>query len=335
MAIISPSQLKAQSASRLAASGGDLKRLVLLFTGVTVGLSLAVNGLNLYLNQQISTTGGLGGLGMRSVLQTIQTLLTYISTFFTPFWQAGFLFATIRAARGQQTRTGDMLQGFRRFGSILGYSLWQILISMALCFILAYVSSFLFLLTPSGTEFGQILMPLMEDGSLILSDGTMNLDALPIDTLLPTMIPLMVIYAALITVALAYVNYHLRMTSFLMLEGPARNAFASMVVSTKMMKGHKLQLLKLDLSFWWFYALEAVLLLVLYLDVLLPMLGVTLPISETAAYFLALAVYGVLELVLHLWKKAEVDVTYAAAYDLIYQEFAARYLRPNNAPGNG
>ena len=55
-------------------------------------------------------------------------------------------------------------------------------------------------------------------------------------------------------------------------------------------------------------------------------LGVQLPVSQTAAYFLVLVVYGILELALHAWKKPYVDLTYAMAYDEIYQEFAAEHL---------
>ena len=327
MANLSSARLKAQSAAYLQQEGPRLTKLVLIYTGLSVVLSLAVNGLNLFLNQQIGTTGGLGGLGMRSVLQTAQTLLSYFNTLYVPFWYAGFLFATIRAARNQSPEPRDLLQGFRHFGSILSFFLWELLITMGIGFVLVYPSSFLFLTTPSGQEFTEILLPFLESGELLLADGTINMEALPMDALGSTMLPMFLIYGILAGSAIVFVSYLLRMGVFLLVEGPYRSAFATMLVSGKMMKGHKRQMLKLDLSFWWYYAAEAVLVVILYLDVILPFLGVQLPVSQTAAYFLVLVVYGILELALHAWKKPYVDLTYAMAYDEIYQEFAAEHLK--------
>lgn len=327
MAVINYHQFKEQSRIRIQETDGGAGKLTLLFTGVSVGLSLATVGLNLFLSEQISGTGGLSGLGARSVLQTIQTLLSYFNTLFSPFWQAGFLFAMISTARGQNPVPGHMTRGVQRFGSVAGYALWQMLITMGLGFVLMYAASFLFLLTPYGTEFLDLIYPMMEDGTLVLADGTINIEALPMDTMMPMMVPMLIIYGVMMIPAYVYVSYHLRMTSFLLLEGPRRSAFASMLVSAKMMKGHKMQMLKMDLSFWWYYLLEGLLTVVLWADVLLPALGITLPVDGNTAYFLALGVYGVLAIALHLWKKPYVDVAYMYAYDAIYQEFAAQHIR--------
>ena len=131
MAILNPNELKAMSRDRIAACGDRTGKLVLLFTGVSVALTMAVSGLNLYLSEQISNTGGLGGLGMRSVLQTIQTLLSYFNTFFSPFWQAGFVYAMICVARNMMPEYSNMGRGLKRFGSVLSLSLLvNILISL-------------------------------------------------------------------------------------------------------------------------------------------------------------------------------------------------------------
>lgn len=320
MANLHPKVLKNLAVHRLEETSANPKKLVLIHTGLIVVLNLLVNGLNLLLSEQIGATGGLGGLGMRSVLETAQTILGYFSTLFTPFWQAGFLFAVVSIARGLDAQPKDLLQGFKRFGRILSYVFWQMLILMALCFGLMYLVSFVYVLTPFASDFMEILIPLMESSDFLLADGTINMDLLPVEELFMAMIPMLIMYAAVLIPVYTWISYHLRLTNFLLVEGQERGSMGAMILSIKMMKGHKWQMLKLDLSFWWYYLLEALLTVVLYLDVILPLLGMTLPINATAAYFITIALYGALELGLHLWKKAEVDVTYASAYEAIYRE---------------
>lgn len=328
MAILHPKSLKETASQRLEHTQANPRQLVLIHTGAIVVLNLVINGLNLYLNQQISTTGGLSGLGMRSILETIQTLLGYFSMFFTPFWQAGFLFAMISIVRSTDPGPGSLFQGFRRFGRIMNYVFWQIIIAILLGIAVLYLVSTLFMMTPFSAEFAELATSLMESPDILLADGTLNLEILPMDALIASLIPYFIMYGLVMIPAYAFVNYHLRMVNFLMIESIPRGAVSSMVVSSHMMRGHKWQMLKLDLSFWWYYALEMLLMLVLYLDLLLPIMGINLPVDPTVLFFITLLIYGILELGLHIWKKPQVDLTYAAAYEAIYQEFAAKHIKP-------
>lgn len=325
MARLNPSELKQESQQRLAETSANTTQLVLLTSGVIVAVNLLFTGLNMLLSQGIGGTGGLSGLGMRSVLQTAQTLLSYFANLVAPFLQAGFLYAMISIARGQSAPNSSLLRGFQRFGRILSYAIWQALILMALCFLIMYLSIFLFFLTPFSQGVAEILMPLMSESNLVLSDGSINMDLLPMEDLMVAMIPLLIGYLALLTPVVIFMEYSLRLTSFLLVEGTPRGSFSSMILSWKLMKGHRWQMFKLDLSFWWFYGLEALCAAVLWLDVLLPMVGIPFPASSGAAVFLLSVAYGVLELGLHLWKKPQVDVTYAAAYDSIFKEGIAPY----------
>lgn len=321
MAFLQPNELKETARLRLDQATADPRRLVLLHTGAIVLLNLAVNGLNMYLNQQIGSTGGLGGLGTRSILQTIKTLLYYVSLFFTPFWTAGLLHCMISIIRRQETGTKSLFYGFRRFGRIMSYQLWQMILLVLLCVVLMYAVCFVFLLTPFAKDFMKLSEPLMMDPNLFLADGTMNFSILPIEELTAALIPFFIMYAAVIAPVYALFSYHLRLTNFLLIEGAERGAFASMIVSIRMMKGHKKQILKLDLCFWWYYLLEGLLLGVLYLDLILPLLGIVLPLNPTVFYFVTIILYSILELGLHYWKKAEIDATYALAYETIFRKF--------------
>lgn len=320
MAVLNPQELKETASRRISEASFDPRKLVLIHTGVIVALNLAVSGLNLYLNQQLDSTGGLGGLGLRSMLQTAQTVLSYCSTLFTPFWVAGLLFAMLSVARGQNAGPNSLFRGFRRFGSVLGYALWETTIFMVLSIALCYAVTFLYLMTPLASPILDFMQELMTNPEIFLSNGSIDMSMIPLETLYPMMMPLLVIYGVTAIALVTYLSYHFRMGMFLLIEGVPRGALGAFMVSSRLMKGHKWQMLKLDLSFWWYYLLEALLMAVLYLDVILELAGVALPVSGTVMFFITIVLYGALQLVLHWFVKAHVDVTFATAYEAIYRE---------------
>lgn len=317
MAILNPRQLKQEAAHRLSRGPSDPRLQVLLYTGVMVGLNLLVNGLNLLLNEQISGTGGLSGLGARSMLQTVQTLLTYFSAFFSPFWLAGFLYSMIRTARLEQTQPTDMLFGFRRGLRVLSHSLLDFIVLFGVMYVCLMIACYAYLFTPLSNDFAEAMMPLLESGALITADGMINMEVVPMELIYQAGVPVMIIFLLLFLPAYVFLSYCLRLSLYLLLEGPQIGAIGSYIQSLKLMKGHKFQMLKLDLSFWWYYLLEAALAVVCYLDVILPALGIELPFNATVAYFVSLALYGVLQIALYVWKKAEVETTYVLAYEAI------------------
>ena len=78
-------------------------------------------------------------------------------------------------------------------------------------------------------------------------------------------------------------------------------------------------MLKLDLSFWWYYVLGGLTIAVTYLDVLLPAAGVVLPWSGAVCYFGSFILGGICQVLLHWWRKNQVEVTYAHAYEILNQ----------------
>lgn len=332
MAVLNGKNLRYTALQRLSETNSSPRKLVLIHTGLVVLLNLVVNGLSLYLSNQIGETGGLSGLGMRSILETAQTLLSYFSYLFVPFWTAGFLHAMIRLSRGQEAGTGDLMLGFRRFGRITSHALWELTILIMLCVALTYVISNLFVLTPFAKDFLALIESVEDLNALILPDGTVNMELLPMDALGRAMLPMFIMYGCAFVPAYIFLSYQFRMSLFLLVEGIERGALGSFFVSAKLMKGHKWQMLKVDLSYWWYYALELLLSVVLYLDVILPLLGVELPMDPTVAYFVTIALYGLLQMMLHYWKKPQVDVTYALAYDAIYQEALPKEPQPADHP---
>lgn len=317
MAILNPRALKAESAQRLSDRLSNTRMLVLIYTGASVLLSLLVNGLNLVLEEQIGGTGGLSGLSMRSFLETLQTLLSYASTLFSPFWQAGFLYVIIRTARSQTAGPRDLLFGFKRFPRVLSYTLFQLLIVIAIATVTTYAATYLYLLTPLSDAASEGLTALYDSGALVSAEGVLNVDAIPTELLMQMAVPLLSLFLVVFLPVYVFVSYSFRLSEYLLLEGQETGAMGALIRSAKLMKGHRFQMFKLDLSYWWYYALEMLLAVVCYLDMILPMMGVALPFNETVAYFVTLILYGVLELGLHLWTKCQVDTTYVLAYEAI------------------
>lgn len=79
------------------------KRIVLIYSGIALGLTVLVSIVNLLLSLQISNYGGLSNLGMRSILSTIQTILPVFLTLALMPLGLGYLAAMLRIARGQYT----------------------------------------------------------------------------------------------------------------------------------------------------------------------------------------------------------------------------------------
>lgn len=308
--------LRRQGAAVTAQNQPAVKRLVLIYGGVLALLTLGVNGLYMLLDRYIGGTGGLDGMGLRSVLQTVQQILTYVNIIFGPFWAAGFLGAMMAMVRGRAPRNTDLLTGFHRFGRVLGYLSFQFLMTMALMLVVMYLSAILFALSPMGLKLAEVLAPMLDDPNLFTASGAINLELLPAETLMDAMIPMMVLMLALFLPLYAWLSYHFRLALYLVMDDAASGIQAHFQ-SLRLMRGHKWQMLKLDLSFWWYYALTGLTVAVGYLDMILETLGITVSIDSTVLYFLTMGACCLLQMALFLWKKCPVDAAYVLAYDAI------------------
>lgn len=309
-------ELKARAAALAAENRSAVRRLVLLYCGVVAALTLGSSGLNLYLDSQIGGTGGLTGLGTRSVLQTIQELLSYVNMYFGPFWSAGFLAAMIGMVRGRAPENRDLTEGFRRFFRILGHLAFRFLVVVLLGTVSMNLGAVLFIASPLGSGFTEAMEPILTDPNLFLADGSINMDLIPQDLLIRSGLPLTLIILAVFCLLYLYLGYHFRLSMYLVMDRPI-GAVAAHFLSVRLMRGHKWQMLKMDLSYWWYYLLMLVIGVVGYLDVILSLLGLPLPMDPTVMFFLTLGAYCVLNMGLSLWQKARVDASYVLAYEHI------------------
>lgn len=316
MAILNPSALRARGAAAAEGCRPECRLLVLIYCGVIALLTLGSNGLHFLLDSHIVDTGGLSGLGMRSALQTVQELLSYINLFFGPFWTAGFLYAMLTMVRGRTPGTGDLLEGFRRFGRVLGHMAFQMLVTVLLATAAVNAAAVIFAFTPMSVDFAEKVGPLLNDPAFLTAEGVLDPSKIPVEAMLPAMLPMLVIALVLLIPVGIWLSYGFRMSLYLVMERPIGGVRACLE-SLQLMRGHKWQMFRLDLSFWWYHGLGLLISVVGYLDVILTALGISLPVDATAMFFLTLTGYCVLQTGLYLWKKCEVDGAYLLAYEAI------------------
>ena len=309
-------ELKARAAALTAEHRSAARLLVLWYCGVTAVLTLGSSGLNLYLDSQIVSTGGLSGIGLRSILQTIQEILTLVNQFFGPFWSAGFLLAMMGMVRGQAPHPRTLVEGFRRFFTVLGHMAFRFLLMVITAITAVNLSAALFSLTPLGQRFSQEMTQVMSDPNFILPSGAVNMELIPQELMLEAGLPLTGLVMALFGLLYLYICYPFRLSMYLVLQRPM-GVIRAHFESLRLMRGHKWSMLKLDLSWWYYYLLTVLIGVVGYLDLILGIMGIPLPMDETVMFFATMAAYCVLITLLCLWKKCPMDASYVLAFEAI------------------
>jgi len=292
----------------LANASFDPKKLILIYAGVTALFSLLISIAVYALEQKITGITGLRDLGSRGIWMTVQTVLQFLPSLLLPFWSMGYLFVTVRIARGRQTAPKDLAEGFRSFLPVLRLQLIMTLIYMLVTFVAVQLGSTVFMLTPWAEPFMDAIFDFAKEPENAALEAAMNAAAM--NAALPMMGIVIVIFLGFA----APFFYRYRLAEMQLMEHPQKGALAAMRVSAQTMRFKRLELFRLDLSFWWFYLLEALVAALSYGNVLLPLLGVALPWSEGVSYFVFLLASLGCQLLLHWWRKNEVSVTYAQFY---------------------
>lgn len=295
--------LKLAAKAALRAASYDPKKLILIYTGASVMLGLILALLDYALQQQIGGTGGLGGVGIRSILETAQTVLMVGQLVAVLFWRIGYVHVTIRISRRESVSPSDLLEGFRKFGPVLRLRLMTTLLYSGVVFACVYLASVIFTFTPWAE-------PVMEAYEIGTEEAMLA-------AMEQTMLPLTLVLLAVMLVLLVPYYYRLRMAEFSLMDDPKAGAIMAIRKSRLLMYRNRLELFKLDVSFWWFYVLEMVTMVVASGDMILPMLGVELPWSATVSYYVFLVLCYLCQLALYWWRGNDVLVTYAMSYEAL------------------
>lgn len=304
--------LKTKAVNSLNSASCNPRRLLCIHIGVSTLLSALLFGLEFFLSQQINALSGLSGLGTRSALTTLQAVLRLAYTIFLPFWQMGYLFFTLKVAQGTSATPRTLLEGFRRFGPVLRFSLFLSLFAFAIVMLSTYVTGILYTVTPLSKPMAEQLAPLLSQMDTL---DPILLETAVMEIVSQHALPITILFSAVCLIIGLPVFYRLRLCPFVLMDQPQRGALHALRTGRHLLKGNRLKMVKLDLHFWWFYLLELMVMAVAYADILLPALGISLPIGETvqffAFYFLSLG----LQFLLHYAFKNPVSVTYAHVYE--------------------
>ena len=302
--------LREQANAAISASSYSPKKLALVHTGAAVALSAVLTVLNYILSNQIGGTGGLSGLGLRTVLSTAQMMLSIISLAVAPFWELGFLYASVRIARREDVGINHLLQGFRRFVPALRLTLLQALLYIIIFILCANIGSTIYLFTPFSASLGEIITT--ANGDLAAAQAMMAENPL-------VLIPLYCIFLLLFAVIAVPVMYRFRLAQYLIVDDSKIGALAALGTSHRLMRYNRWDMFRLDLSFWWYYALQLLCLGIAYADVMAAAFGIPLQVSETIAFFGCFFLHCIGQILVAWCFASPVAVTYTTAYLTLQQ----------------
>jgi uncharacterized membrane protein len=316
MVIPSVQAIKAETDQALRRANNP-RKVILAYAGITVLLSALLTVANALLSDRIADTGGLANFGIRSILSTAQSILPMIQSVALLCLEFGYLHAILRISRGQYAYHTDLKVGFHRFGAVIRLTMWQYFLIFSVTMMLFYLSMQIFILTPWADPLLDLLTPLVTEAG---ANAAALMDEAMMDQALQLMVPMLVIYGIVCCVVLIPILYGFRMAIYVLLDDPNGRAFAALRTSKQMMRRNKFRLFKLDLSFWWYYGLVALATAISYGDVILPMLGITLPGSAELWYFVCMAGYFAILFAANYFLRSRVEVSYALVYDCVKPE---------------
>lgn len=303
-----------EEAAALLRRARDPKKLILAYCLAVGIISLILTGGSYLLNLRISNSGGLSNLGSRAILETVQNILPYGEFFLSIALNFGFLSAVLRFSRLQYADHTDLKTGFRLFFPVLRLILLQLGLYTLLAFAAFFLASQIFLFTPWAIPYVEIVTALPATS---LSGTIPVLDDATVLALSDAMLPMLVIFAVVYIPAALFISYRYRMANYCLLDDPKHGAIAAMRSSRSLLRGKCMALFKLDISFWWYYLLLVVITALGYGEILLPLLGITPPLSETTAFFLFYALMLVGQLVVYYFFRLRLDATFAVFYNHI------------------
>jgi len=303
----------------LTRNGAGLQQILLLYLGIITALSLGASVLTVVLSERIADTGGLRNMGLRSVLSTVQTVLPLVQTIASIGLQIGYCTAALNALRGKSFSRDTLLGGFRRFFPLMWCYVLQSLLYISLGITCIYLGTYIFMMLPMSAPLQELMVPLMESFSVV--SETITVDAATVDAITEALMPSLWFIAALFIPLLIPTVYRYRMVLYRIIDQPHPRAMLALRESRMMMQRNRFALLKVDLSLWWYYGLQILIMLICYGDSLLALLGVTLPWSPTVSYFLFLVLSLVLQFALFYFTMNRVTLIYVSAYESLIPDF--------------
>lgn len=308
MSIPSAKYLKVKAANRLK-TGKEPQKVVLIYAAILAAAALAGNLAGYLLDGQISQAVGLQGMNTRAVLSTATVVVTIAQLLLEEGLALGYCAAMLRIARGQYASGSTLKAGLERLWLLVRTRLLEGVILTAMSFALCMVVVNIYMLTPFSNRLVLSKMPLVEAGELT-TEAMLSLWS----TAYQVLLPVTVLYVVALIPLLWYFSAVYRLVDYLLIEKPQLGALGALRESRRRMRGSMRMLLRVDLSFWWYYLLQAAT-KVLYPGLILAALGVTLSVSPTVFLVAALVIYLAADFAVRYFFSNRVAVTYALFYD--------------------
>jgi uncharacterized membrane protein len=312
MDILNPKNLR-QKADMALRRGREPKKLIYYYAGISLALSLGIFLANLWLDRQISGTGGLGDIGTRAMLGTAQQAIPVLASLLSLCLDLGFLAGLMRISRGQYADHTDLKTGFRKFWPLMRLNCLQMLLYFAVAFLAVQVSSLIFSFTPWAEPLMEVVMPLAMSGATEIDEAVVMQVA-------ELMMPMLILLGIVLIVLLLPLLFRIRMALFCLLDDPKGRAMAAIRESSRMMRRRFGQMLKIDLRLWMYYAASAVSMLVLWADVILAMLGIPFPMEAELFAGVLFGVSLLIQTLCLIFLRPAAEMTYLAAYDALREK---------------
>lgn len=305
--------LKDLARRSLQSSGAGLRRLVAIHQGTLLGAVLLVGIVCRLLSGTMAEPGGIGALGTAAVLSTVMTVLQLLVVVLFPFWSAGLKGVALEICRDRQPGAGMLLEGLRRVRPILTAMLLVGMRYLGAGFAGSYLGTQLIAITPLGLPLYTVAMELRNDPE---ADMQVLLSSLPTGFRIFYGVVLAVVTLALLLPTF----YRHRMVPYLIMDHEDAGGLKATVVGRMMMRRRRWALLRLDLSFWWYYALTLLCLAVTALPVLLPLLGWTPPVHGELFFYICLVLGLGAQLGNGILFLPKIALTYAHCYEAFQKE---------------
>lgn len=305
--------LKKNAAERVAASE-NASKVVLVYSGILTLMALLITAVNFLLDSQIAQTGGLSNMGLRTMLSTVRSVLPMIQSVVSMCLAIGYMAAMLRISRRQYTSAQTLRLGFSRFWLLLRCTLLQTGIYIGVSLASFWISSQVFLLMPGYHRVLELVAP-YSDNPATAMETIMSGEVY--GQLVEAMIPMLLVFAAVYILICIPLIYSFRMINYLIIDNPAMSSVAILRESRRMMRGHRMRLFRLDVSLWWWYLLSVLLSVIAYGDAILPAAGISLPFSQTVAYYLFYFLFLAGQFAVTVLLRNRIEVVYAQVYDAV------------------
>ena len=314
MYLESPATLLGQAQEAWKKNALGNRRLVLFYALPALLLPLVVMVINLLLEHQLADTGGLSGIGLRSALETAQTVLSFGLRLLLPFWQLGLVACALDISKGQTPSTDRLLDGFRCWGAALRLMLLRTLRYTLSCLAGIFLGSTLYTMTPLSDPLLAASQVVVENPAYTNATAEELMAAVIKEISFGSILPYYILCTLGVAILFIPLFYRYRMSNYILLDNANPRAFFCIHESTRMMRGNAMDLFKLDLRLWWYYALVALSTVIAYGDLLLPLFGVSLPFSGQWDFVIFALLSTAAQFAIYYLFAGQVETTYACAY---------------------